>query len=220
MTLTSIPNPSTSNSSQIHVAFDFPGDSRGRGAGGRRGQGQARTGESGNEHRDEDESTAHRPQTYAGLAVPIIDDYDGFLVDLDGVVWLGRDPIPGSPEALATMLAAGKEVVFVTNNPTQTARGVRRAAAGTRASRSGRSGSSPPGSSSPRLAAEAAGPGGGALVLGREPLRELVAGDGLRLVDFETPDRGGRGRRLRLARTSPTTTCCAAQAGARRRAPR
>src|SRR4029077_20932206 len=50
-------------------------------------------------------------------AVPIIDDYDGFLVDLDGVVWVGRDPVPGSPEALATMLAAGKEVVFVTNNP-------------------------------------------------------------------------------------------------------
>ena len=38
-----------------------------------------------------------------------------------------------------------------------------------------------------RLAAEAAGPGGGALVLGFEPLRELVAGEGLRLVDFEQP---------------------------------
>src|SRR5689334_17409735 len=48
------------------------------------------------------------------IAVPIFDEYDGFLVDLDGVVWLGRDPIPGSPEALATMIAAGKEVVFVT----------------------------------------------------------------------------------------------------------
>ena len=38
-----------------------------------------------------------------------------------------------------------------------------------------------------RLAAEAAGPGGGALVLGREPLRELIVGEGLRLVDFEKP---------------------------------
>ena len=51
--------------------------------------------------------------------MPIIDEYDGFLVDLDGVVWLGRDPIEGSPETLARMLEAGKEVVFVTNNPTK-----------------------------------------------------------------------------------------------------
>ena len=118
--------------------------------------------------------------------MPIIDEYDGFLVDLDGVVWLGRDPIEGSPETLARMLEAGKEVVFVTNNPTKRPEayaerlqglGVevvpqRIVTAGIVVS---------------RLAAEAAGPGGGALVLGREPLRELVAAEGLRLVDFEHP---------------------------------
>src|SRR6185437_15921438 len=37
-----------------------------------------------------------------------------------------------------------------------------------------------------KLAAEAA-PGGAALVLGFEPLKELVAGEGLRLVDFDEP---------------------------------
>jgi glycerol-1-phosphatase len=118
--------------------------------------------------------------------VAIIDEYDGFLIDLDGVVWLGREPIEGSPEALATMLAAGKEVVFVTNNPTKRPEEY--------AERLGGMGVEvgperivTAGITAARLAAEAAGQGGAALVLGREPLRELVAGEGLRLVDFDEP---------------------------------
>ena len=47
----------------------------------------------------------------------LADDFDGLLIDLDGVVWIGREPVPGSPETLAALLAAGKEIVFVTNNP-------------------------------------------------------------------------------------------------------
>jgi glycerol 3-phosphatase-2 len=118
--------------------------------------------------------------------VPIIDRYDGFLVDLDGVVWLGRDPIPGSPEALATMIAAGKEVVFVTNNPSKPpqayAERLRSLGVATSAERIVTAGIVVA-----RLAREAAGPGGGALVLGREALRDLIAGEGLRLVDVEQP---------------------------------
>lgn len=118
--------------------------------------------------------------------MPLIDSYDGFLVDFDGVVWRGRDPVPGSPEALRTMLAAGKEVVFVTNNPgklpaeyAERLRGFGVEVGTERIVTAG--------IAVARLAAEAAGPGGAALVLGREPLRELVAGEGLRLVDFEAP---------------------------------
>jgi HAD superfamily hydrolase (TIGR01450 family) len=118
--------------------------------------------------------------------VPAIDSYDGFLVDLDGVVWTGRDPVPGSPEALATMLAAGKEIVFVTNNPSKrpTEYAERLQGLGVDV---GPERIVTAGITVARLAAEAAGPGGSALVLGREPLRELVAGEGLRLVDFEAP---------------------------------
>jgi HAD superfamily hydrolase (TIGR01450 family) len=47
----------------------------------------------------------------------LADDFDGFLVDLDGVVWVGREPVPGAGEALAELIGAGKEVVFITNNP-------------------------------------------------------------------------------------------------------
>src|SRR4051812_31030170 len=45
------------------------------------------------------------------------DDFDGFLIALDGVVWIGREPIAGSVEALQALSAAGKGLVFVTNNP-------------------------------------------------------------------------------------------------------
>lgn len=38
------------------------------------------------------------------------------LCDLDGVVWLAHEPIPGSVEAIADLRAAGHRVLFVTNN--------------------------------------------------------------------------------------------------------
>jgi 4-nitrophenyl phosphatase len=38
------------------------------------------------------------------------------LCDLDGVVWLAHVPIPGSVEAVARLRAAGRRVLFVTNN--------------------------------------------------------------------------------------------------------
>ena len=38
------------------------------------------------------------------------------LLDLDGVVWLSHQPIPGSVEAIAALRRAGHRVLFVTNN--------------------------------------------------------------------------------------------------------
>ena len=45
--------------------------------------------------------------------------YDQLILDLDGCVWLGGDPIPGSVEAIAALRKAGKRVAFATNNPRQ-----------------------------------------------------------------------------------------------------
>ena len=38
------------------------------------------------------------------------------LCDLDGVIWLSNQPIPGSVDAVARLRASGRRVVFVTNN--------------------------------------------------------------------------------------------------------
>jgi 4-nitrophenyl phosphatase len=42
-----------------------------------------------------------------------------FALDLDGVVWLGDQPIPGAADAVARLRAAGETVVFCTNNSNQ-----------------------------------------------------------------------------------------------------
>ncbi len=39
----------------------------------------------------------------------------GWALDLDGVVWLADQPIPGAVEAVAALRAAGEDVVFCTN---------------------------------------------------------------------------------------------------------
>jgi glycerol 3-phosphatase-2 len=47
----------------------------------------------------------------------LADEFDGFLVDLDGVVWVGREMLPGAAETLTELIDGSKQVVFVTNNP-------------------------------------------------------------------------------------------------------
>lgn len=51
-----------------------------------------------------------------GIA-PVADRYDGFVLDLWGVVHDGRKPYPGVPEALAALKARGKRIAFLTNAP-------------------------------------------------------------------------------------------------------
>lgn len=49
-------------------------------------------------------------------ASPLAQAYDLALVDLDGVVYLGPDPVAYAAEGLSDARAAGMDVVFVTNN--------------------------------------------------------------------------------------------------------
>lgn len=44
-------------------------------------------------------------------------NYDGLIVDLDGVVWRGEDPIDGAAEAIATVRSRGIRLLFLTNEP-------------------------------------------------------------------------------------------------------
>jgi glycerol 3-phosphatase-2 len=56
----------------------------------------------------------------AGAAGPPADTYDVALLDLDGVVYVGPDAVPGVPEALARAVAAGMRLGYVTNNAART----------------------------------------------------------------------------------------------------
>jgi phosphoglycolate/pyridoxal phosphate phosphatase family enzyme len=116
--------------------------------------------------------------------VPLADDFDGLLIDLDGVVWVGREPVPGSAEALAALLAAGKRVVFVTNNP---ARPPSRYAERLREMgvEVGEEQIVTAGMVVARLAAEAAGPDGAVFVIGGIALKEAVSAAGTRPVGGE-----------------------------------
>jgi glycerol 3-phosphatase-2 len=51
----------------------------------------------------------------AALA-PLLRSYDHLIVDLDGCVWLGDEPVAGSVEAIAALREAGKPIAFATNN--------------------------------------------------------------------------------------------------------
>jgi len=115
--------------------------------------------------------------------MPLADRFDGFLIDLDGVVWVGREPVPGSPEALAALLAAGKRIAFVTNNPgrrpeayAERLRGLG-VAVGTEQVITA-------GIAVARMAAAAAD-GGGAFVIGAPSLHEMVAAAGASVLEGE-----------------------------------
>jgi HAD superfamily hydrolase (TIGR01450 family) len=114
----------------------------------------------------------------------LADQFDGLLIDLDGVVWIGREMVPGAAETLATLLRDGMEIVFVTNNsvkrPAEYAARLRDAgiAAGDDRVLTG-------GAVTARLAAERVGAGGTAFVIGAPGFKETVAAAGLELLEGE-----------------------------------
>jgi HAD superfamily hydrolase (TIGR01450 family) len=113
-----------------------------------------------------------------------VDEFDGFLVDLDGVVWVGRELVPGSVEALRTLIESGKELVFVTNNsvkqPEAYAVRLREAGVEIAANRVVTAGAA-----TARLAAEQVGSTGTAFVIGAPGFKEAVAATGLTLLGGE-----------------------------------
>jgi HAD superfamily hydrolase (TIGR01450 family) len=59
---------------------------------------------------------ADPPGLAAGCDRPPAEVYDVALLDLDGVVYVGPDAVPGVPEALAVAREVGMRLGFVTNN--------------------------------------------------------------------------------------------------------
>ncbi|MEX2555361.1 MAG: HAD-IIA family hydrolase [Actinomycetota bacterium] len=46
--------------------------------------------------------------------------FQRFVLDLDGVVWTGDEPVAGAPETIRALRDAGKRLAFVTNNSSET----------------------------------------------------------------------------------------------------
>jgi HAD superfamily hydrolase (TIGR01450 family) len=51
---------------------------------------------------------------------PLLERYDQLIVDLDGCVWIGDQPVDGSVQAIEQLRSAGKRLSFATNNSRRT----------------------------------------------------------------------------------------------------
>ncbi len=60
--------------------------------------------------------TERRPHTLASTRRPLHDEHDAILLDLDGVVYVGADAVPGASAALTSAVDAGAQLAYLTNN--------------------------------------------------------------------------------------------------------
>jgi glycerol-1-phosphatase len=75
-------------------------------------------------------STPQRGRGLLECTRPLVEVYDTAMFDLDGVVYLGGEPVAGSPQHVAHAAQAGMTLAFVTNNasrpPSEVAERLRR----------------------------------------------------------------------------------------------
>jgi glycerol 3-phosphatase-2 len=50
-------------------------------------------------------------------ATALVDRFDGYVIDLDGVVWIGAEAVPGAAETLNELHARGRRIAYLTNDP-------------------------------------------------------------------------------------------------------
>jgi glycerol 3-phosphatase-2 len=126
--------------------------------------------------------TPPAPKLPAGTDRPLHQAYDTALLDLDGVVYRGTDPVPHAVQALTAAAAQGLALAYVTNNASRTPQAVAGilAALGLPATTDQVVTSA---QAAARLAAERFGSGARILVIGGEALREAVRERGLQPVD-------------------------------------
>ena len=56
------------------------------------------------------------PQPLSACDEPLASRYDVALLDLDGVVYVGPDPVPDAPEYLRKAAKEGMRIGYITNN--------------------------------------------------------------------------------------------------------
>jgi 4-nitrophenyl phosphatase len=101
-----------------------------------------------------------------------------WILDLDGVVWLSETVIPGVPEAVARLRAAGHTVLFLTNNSSRTVEDLVEKFAGMEIEVDAEEIVT-----SAQAAASMLEPGSTALVCAGEGVREALAARGVEAVD-------------------------------------
>lgn len=107
-------------------------------------------------------------------------DFDGLIVDLDGVVWIGSTPVPGSVAALAELRGRGIRLLFMTNDP-RGSRAEYAARLGRLGIRVAESEIVTSGSALASLIGEREGAGRTAFVIGSPSLKAELVGVGLEL---------------------------------------
>jgi len=122
-----------------------------------------------------------------GTSGPLAAAHDVLLLDLDGVVYIGRDVVPGAAEALDAVRADGLGLRFVTNNASRPP-----AAVADHLTRLGIPARTEEVVTSAQVAAallaKRFGPGAGVLVIGGDGLREALRSE--QLVPMESVDEG------------------------------
>ncbi|MGH2685426.1 MAG: HAD-IIA family hydrolase, partial [Actinomycetota bacterium] len=115
----------------------------------------------------------------------LADGYAGILLDLDGVLYRGDDPVPPAAETVEELRGRGRRLVFVTNNSARTPDQV-----ADRLSRMGISATADEVVTSAQATADLLRrtssdgiDGASAYVIGRHGIRDALAGMGIRLVD-------------------------------------
>jgi len=111
-------------------------------------------------------------------AAPAIATSGTWVIDLDGVIWLSRNPIEGSAGAIERLRGKGVRVLFATNNaaPTVASLVERLAASGIKASPNDMV-------TSAQAAASLIEPGSKAFVCGDEGIREALRDRGVEIVE-------------------------------------
>ncbi|MBO0694255.1 MAG: HAD-IIA family hydrolase, partial [Acidimicrobiaceae bacterium] len=134
-----------------------------------------------------------------------------WVLDLDGVVWLAGQPIPGSAEAVARLKADGHEIVLLSNNS-----GLTRAEYTERLVKAGVGAEAGELVTSAQAAASLVLPGSTVLILGDAGLHEALEERGVVPVQAgEHPDAVVVGRMVKLDYDELAAASSAIRAGAR-----
>jgi glycerol 3-phosphatase-2 len=150
-----------------------------------------------------------------GTDRPLVELYDAALLDLDGVVYLGPEPVPGAAVALAQARRRGMRLAFVTNNASRDA-----ASVAEHLTELGVPAAAPDvvmsSQAATRVLHEQLGSGASVLVTGSPALRSIVETAGFRTVESadDRPDGVVQGFFNGLSYADLVETVLAVRAGA------